>query len=62
MNRLISSAEAAAKCGVSVRTLARMIDDGRVPQPVRLSPRRIGWLESSFDAWLKEREEGACQK
>lgn len=61
--RFIRITEAAARyVGCSDRTLARMIKEGRIPQPIRLSPRVIGWREETLEQWLKGREECASQK
>lgn len=32
--------------------LRRKCKAGEFPQPVALSPRRIGWVESEVDGWL----------
>ena len=42
--------EAAALFGVSVSTWKRYVAAGLVPQPVRLGPRRVGWLERDLIA------------
>lgn len=34
-------------------TFARMVKEGRFPPPVRISPRRLGWLESVVSEWIK---------
>lgn len=60
--RLVRRAEAAGMLSVSVMTLDRMTKDGRVPQPIRLSPRVVGWREQTLLSLLKEREECAAQK
>lgn len=60
--RIITSTEAAARCGVSARTLSRMVIQDRFPQPVRLSARRIGWSEGTVNQWLAERETCAAHK
>lgn len=28
---------------------------GRMPRPLKLGPRAVGWLRSDIDAWLAER-------
>ena len=42
--------EAAALFGVSVSTWKRYVAAGLVPQPIRLGPRRVGWLERDLIA------------
>ena len=50
--RLIAPKEMAARAGVSVRTLQRMVREGRTVTPVRVSEGRIGFVESEASAWL----------
>jgi predicted DNA-binding transcriptional regulator AlpA len=38
--------------GLSLSILMRMVLDGRFAKPMRLSPRRIGWLARDARAWL----------
>jgi prophage regulatory protein len=38
--------------GVSLRTIKRMVIDGRFPKPMKLSPRRIGWPAREVKAWI----------
>ncbi|NOU05932.1 MAG: helix-turn-helix domain-containing protein [Hyphomicrobiaceae bacterium] len=40
--RLLTHAEAAQMLGCSVATVKRMVQQGRLPQPVEISERRIG--------------------
>lgn len=61
MTRFIRKAEAASRfAGCCERTLDRMIQSGRIPQPIRLSPRVVGWREETLEDWLKARE-GVCK-
>ena len=30
------------------------VADGSFPQPIRLGPRAVGWIESEVDAWIRE--------
>ncbi len=50
--RLIAPKEMAARAGVSVRTLQRMVRKGQTVTPVRVSEGRIGYILSEADAWL----------
>jgi predicted DNA-binding transcriptional regulator AlpA len=38
--------------GVSRRTLYNWVQSGRLPPPVRLSPRVVGWRRSTLEALL----------
>lgn len=39
---------------VSRTTAFKMIREGRFPEPIRLSPRRIAWRKSDVLEWLKD--------
>jgi prophage regulatory protein len=55
-SRFVRQTEAAGFVGVCVQTLKRMVKDGRMPEPTRLSPRVVGWRESQLESWLASRE------
>ena len=38
---------------VSVGTIDNMRRDGRLPEPIELSPRCIGWPKSVIEEWLR---------
>lgn len=50
--RLIPPKETADRAGVSLRTLQRMVREGRAVTPVRVSEGRIGFVEAEVQAWL----------
>ncbi|MCY4399683.1 MAG: AlpA family phage regulatory protein [Gemmatimonadetes bacterium] len=41
--------------GLSRSTIYVRLAEGRFPEPVRLGPRGVGWIESEIDAWMQER-------
>ncbi|MFM9941615.1 MAG: helix-turn-helix transcriptional regulator [Hyphomicrobiaceae bacterium] len=57
--RIYTAREAAKLFSVSLATWNRYVAANRVPRPIRLGPRRIGWLESelaaSQQAWRARR-------
>lgn len=57
--KVYSQRQAAALFGVSIATWKRYVIAGIVPAPVRIGPRRIGWLDSELAAtqaeWRKRR-------
>lgn len=57
--KIYSQREAAMLFGVSVTTWRRYVTAGHVPRPVRVGPRRLGWLDDELkavqDAWRRER-------
>jgi predicted DNA-binding transcriptional regulator AlpA len=57
--KIYSQREAAKLFGVSVTTWRRYVAAGHVPRPVRVGPRRLGWLDDELkavqDAWRRAR-------
>lgn len=53
--RLISLSDVLFRLSISKAHLYRMIRDGRFPAQVRVSERRIGFVESEVESWLSER-------
>jgi predicted DNA-binding transcriptional regulator AlpA len=49
---MLSSKDVVRITGVSLSTINRMAADGRFPQPMHLSPRRIGWPAREVKAWI----------
>ena len=41
--------------GLSESSIKRMVTDGRFPAPIKLSPRRNGWLASAIIEWRDTR-------
>jgi prophage regulatory protein len=54
--RVLRTAEAARRIGLSKSSLWRMVKDGEFPRPRRLSTHAVGWLESEIETWLNDRE------
>ena len=42
--------------GLSRATIHRMRRRGEFPEPIRLSPGRCGWRQSTIDEWLAGRD------
>lgn len=59
---LLTAAEAAAFLKISRRTFFREVADGRMPQPVRVTPRSPRWDRLQLQAWInmKGREQAAA--
>lgn len=49
---LLPPKSAAAALSVSVSTLRRMTANGRIPKPVQISDRRIGYRQDDLDRFL----------
>jgi predicted DNA-binding transcriptional regulator AlpA len=63
--RIYSAREAAKLFSVSLATWNRYVAANRVPHPIKMGPRRIGWLESELAAAqqaLRERRDGGNQR
>ena len=43
------------KTTLSRSSIYDMIARGEFPKPVKISGRRVAWLESSVDAWIQSR-------
>lgn len=53
--RLILRREAERRTGLPSSTLRQKVREGTFPQPVRLTPRLIAFVESEVDEWISER-------
>lgn len=54
-DRIISAHDLVARLSLSRSTLWRLVRRGELPRPLRLSPGRVGWLESDVRKWLESR-------
>lgn len=54
-NRLIRRKEVQAKTGLGTSSIYAMMKQGKFPQSLKLSERRVAWLESDVDQWVTER-------
>lgn len=58
--RIYTAREAAKLFSVSLATWNRYVAASRVPRPIQLGPRRIGWLEGDLaaaqQAWRERRD------
>lgn len=55
MARVVGSAEAAAFCNYSLAHWLRLTREGKVPAPVRLGARKLGWRIGSLVNFVNER-------
>jgi prophage regulatory protein len=53
--RFLLRPEVQARTGLSASTLYYMIGRGAFPRPVRLTPRRVAWVEDDILAWQEQR-------
>lgn len=54
-NRLIRRTEVQSKTGLGASSIYTMMKQGKFPQCMSLSERRVAWLESDIDQWIAER-------
>lgn len=58
-DRLLRPNDAATKLGISRTTLWRIEQsDPTFPRKIVITPRCVGWRESTLDAWLEAMEGG----
>ena len=53
LERILSAAQAAQLYGVSIATFRRLMHAGKLPPPLQLSERRIGWRVRDLIEHLK---------
>ena len=53
--QILSRRQVAAKIGVSLTTLWRLVTKGLFPRPLQISPGRVGWTADIVDRWIDER-------
>lgn len=58
--RVLSVDSAAAYVGLGATTFSRLVADGKAPQPIRLTPGRVGWDRLALDRWIDQQAEGAA--
>lgn len=59
--KVIKPVQVAKKLSISLATLYRLINAEKFPKPIRLSPNRVGWLESSILKWIEEQQQQEAQ-
>ncbi len=59
---IIRPKDLATKLGISETTLWRWRRDSKLPQPISLGPRMIGWRATDIDDWFESiKLEGSIQ-
>ncbi len=59
-NRFIRMPELMKILGVSRSSVWNYCKSGNFPQPHKISPRLVGWLESDVQSWIETRAKGAA--
>lgn len=55
LNRVVGAAEAAAFCNFSLPHWRRLYRAGKVPRPVKLGGRKLGWRQGALIAFNAQR-------
>jgi prophage regulatory protein len=55
LHRIVPLADLPAYCGLHRTQIGVLVARGEFPQPVKLSTRRKGWLETELIAWQQAR-------
>ena len=55
VQRLIRRKEVQDKVGLGASSIYAMMKQGKFPQCLNLSERRVAWIESEIDQWVSER-------
>jgi prophage regulatory protein len=54
-SRVLRVRDVAKQVGLGRSTIWQLVKEGQFPQPIRLSGRSVGWLQTDLDEWLKSR-------
>ena len=54
-DRLLRRQEVETRCGIARATIYRLMRCGEFPEPLKVGPRAVRWLESEIETWLAER-------
>jgi predicted DNA-binding transcriptional regulator AlpA len=54
-HRVLNTAQSAGFCNISVSHWRRLYRNGRVPPPIQLSTRKLGWRIGDLVDWLASR-------
>ena len=55
MSKLLKAKQVAEYVNVSKYQIYKLVQQGRLPKPIKLGERGSAWLVSEIDAWLQSR-------
>jgi prophage regulatory protein len=55
MHRFLRRRDLSAFTGLKPTRISELINEGRFPEPVPISDRAVGWLESEIAEWQRQR-------
>ena len=53
--KILKASEVAEYVNVSKSQIYKLVQQGRLPKPIKLGDRGSGWVLSEVDAWLQSR-------
>ena len=53
-SRILKAKDVAERVSISTSQVYRLARDGRFPEPVKITEKRSGWLETEVDQWIDE--------
>jgi len=54
--RILRRPDVETRTGLSRSTIYAMMAENKFPKPKRIGKRAVGWVESSIEEWLENRE------
>ena len=55
LKKIYKASEVAEYVNVSKSQIYKLVQQGRLPKPIKLGERGSGWLITEIDAWLQSR-------
>lgn len=55
-NHVLRIGEVVERVGLSRSMIYLMVSDGRLPPPIKLSSRAVGWPADEITAWIEQRK------
>ena len=52
---ILRKRDVASKVGLSAVHIMRLVKVEKFPEPIRLGPASIGWIENEVDQWIADR-------
>lgn len=52
--KILSQAQVLDRVGLRRTAIKTKVKRGEFPAPLRLSPNKLGWLESEVNAWIRQ--------
>ncbi|MER9914017.1 AlpA family phage regulatory protein [Mesorhizobium sp. M0050] len=53
--QILSIKETCKRVGICRSTILQLMQDGKFPRTIQITPKRKGFIDSEIDAWISER-------